>query len=375
MKNRARGLGPPSGPAAHGPGFSHNQCSGALIFLAAMLTFRLAAYPWMISPVTAAGQTGSETGLSASGDSGNAADEPPPALGAPAQEPAHATPRQATSAPTSRPAGPVQYQPGVWIDWRAREVLVQTHVVLRRGELEFLACWPGKEHESIVRFDAAAAHVYQALGLIGVLPGHPPVWNEQRGAYDAPTGDLVDISFRWDTPDGPRNANAFDWLREIEYGRTPLPRPWVFCGSVRLRDGALASDVTGVGVSVVDFPDSLLGLSRRHPAHYGELWVEVNTPAVPAEHTPVRMVLRAAEPRNLGVELDFRGVAFVDGRYCSAPDLADLLRLERQLKPDRVQPIIARGTLASDLVLFRHQMTAAGLPEDALRIEHSKEPE
>ena len=100
----------------------------------------------------------------------------------------------AADTPTSQPAETRQtptrdatpFQPGVSIDWQQRAVLVDTHIVLRAGALEFLACRPGKEHESIVRCDAPAMHIYMALGLIGLTPGQPPRWNETHEAFDPP---------------------------------------------------------------------------------------------------------------------------------------------------------------------------------------------
>jgi len=39
-------------------------------------------------------------------------------------------------------------------------VVVDSRVVLREGALEFFACRPGKEHESILRLEAPATHIY-----------------------------------------------------------------------------------------------------------------------------------------------------------------------------------------------------------------------
>jgi hypothetical protein len=290
----------------------------------------------------------------------------------------------------SRPSAPVAFQPGIAIDWQDRTVYVAARVVLRRGALEFLACWPGKEHESILRCEAAAAHVYQALGLAGLVPGRPPQWNPDANRYRDPVGDLVDISLSWNQDRQMHTADAFTWLREIEYARPPLSRPWVFAGSVRLPDGTLASDATGVGIAVVDFPDSLIALSRHHSSSNAELWVEANTPAIPPVGTRVQIVVRPARRRSYDVMLDFRGALWVTAgnppepeaparstthtaqeqwhRYCSPPDLADLVRLARQLDPDYVQTIEVQGALHADEAALRHALLDAGVPDTALRI-------
>jgi hypothetical protein len=268
-------------------------------------------------------------------------------------------------------------------------VCVAARVVLRAGALEFLACWPGKEHESIVRCEAAAAHVYQALGLIGLVPGHPPGWDPDSDRYGEPAGDLVDISFRWNEDGRAQTADAFAWLREVEYARAPLARPWVFTGSLRLPDGTLSADATGVGIALVDFPDSLIALSRHHSSRNAELWVEANSgapgAAIPPEGTPVQIVLRpAAAPGGTGfqpvgeVVLDFRGVAWVEGwggrparQYCSVPDLADLVRLARRLDPDYVQTIVVRGALRSDESRLGQALLDAGVPAAAIRFRRA----
>lgn len=241
------------------------------------------------------------------------------------------------------------------------------HVVLREGPIEFLACFPGKEHESIVRLDASATHIYMALGLIGLEPGHPPQWDERRGRFGPPTGDLVDLAIEWEAAGRRQTAAGFEWMREFEFARTPIDRPWVFAGSRRLRDGTLSADRSGEGIAVVDKPDSLLALSRNHVSRDADLWVQANTAAIPPLHTPVRVVLRPAEARSHEIRVDFRGIAFVDGHYAHPEDVADLIKLARRLSPDYLQLIRLKGTLRSDQARLQRALAAAGLPPDAVR--------
>jgi hypothetical protein len=274
---------------------------------------------------------------------------------------------QAARRPASRPGRVVAFQPGVNIDWSEPAVRVAGRVVQQSGPLEFLACFPGKEHESVVLLEASAQHVYLALGLIGLSPGEPPVWDEERGVFRSPRGDLVDVSFEWGSPEQPETAEAHLWLREIEYGRAPLARPWVFAGSYRLGDGALAADRTGSGLALVTFPDSLLALSRGRSSRDVELWAAAAPDAVPPRGTPVQLVLRPARARTHALRLDFRGAAFVDGRYTAAEDLADLLRLSRQLAPEAVHTILVEGALQSDVARLRHVLIESGVAAQAFR--------
>lgn len=278
-------------------------------------------------------------------------------------------PATATTSPTitTNLTGRRPFQPGVQIDWGAPAVVVDCRLVFRRGPLEFLACRPGKEHESILRLEGSATHLYLALGLIGLNPGHPPAWDEVRGDFSRPTGDLIDITCEWEEEGRVRTVDAFEWLRGREYGRTPLRRPWVFAGSVRLPDGARASDRSGVAIALVDFSDSLLCLSRGHSSRWEELWVEANTDVLPPLGTPVRLVLRPASPREYQVVLDFRGALFVDGRYATPADVADLLLLARWTRPAFRQVVHVQAALASDVRRVEESLTELGLPADAVR--------
>src|SRR5260221_2449117 len=90
-------------------------------------------------------------------------------------------PEGVQQAVTSRPAlasepSVVEFAPGLRIDYRVPQVEVDGEVVLREGALELFAYAKAptpKEHESIVILRTPAHSIYQALGLIGLTPGHP----------------------------------------------------------------------------------------------------------------------------------------------------------------------------------------------------------
>lgn len=278
--------------------------------------------------------------------------------------------------PTTRPAtssasGVVAFQPGVRIDWTNRRVLVDARVVLRAGPLEFFACVaPNRAHESVLLLEGSATHVYMALGLIGLTPGHPPQWDEAAGRMLPPEGECVDVRVEWAGAAGaPNTAQAFEWLREIEYGRAPLPRPWLFCGSVVGRDGRLAADASGAGIALVDFGDSLLTLSRGHVDRNADLWVEAHTPAIPPLDTRVVVVLSAARPMELRMRLDALGELWVNDCCTTAADAADLLLLNRRMGATSPQKIDCASPLRSDVAALRLRFHALGVPADSLRVE------
>jgi hypothetical protein len=263
----------------------------------------------------------------------------------------------------------VQFQPGVQLDWARRRVLVDGRIVLRSGPLEFFACFPGKEHESIVRLEAAAVHVYMALGLMGLTPGHPPVWDDDQGRFLPAEGDLVEVRVEWEEGGARREARPCEWMTEIEYGRPPRDVPWVFAGSIRRGETLLAADISGSGIALVDFPDSLLSLTRGFSSRNELLWVVAEPAAIPALQTPVRVVLGPAWPRAHEVRIDLRGEAFVDGTLAGADELADLLRIARRQDPGHVQRVRLEGTLESDAQRWSELLARAGVPEGAVRFE------
>lgn len=282
---------------------------------------------------------------------------------------------------TTRPAGATPFQPGVWIDWTRRSVTAAGFIVLDEGPLELLACFHGKEHESIVKFDCRAEHLFMALGLVGLAPGHPPRWNEQRRDYEPAAGDLVDVIIEWQAGGRTHQAHAFEWLREIEFGRNPVARPFVFAGSRLLPDGTLAADLNGIGISIVDQAESLLCLSRSHSDRNEELWAVADGQNIPPLDTPVKLVFRAAQRRPRNYAIDFRGAAYVDGVYCEPADFSDLLRIDLALAGDggagatAAQPatrpaaalrIDARPALPADVARWKRWL---GPRLDAERIE------
>ncbi|MCG3129118.1 MAG: hypothetical protein CHACPFDD_04027 [Phycisphaerae bacterium] len=287
-----------------------------------------------------------------------------------------APPSAADGRPTTRPAtssaaGVVAFQPGVRIEWTNRRVLVDARVVLRAGPLEFFACVaPNRAHESVLLLDASATHVYMALGLIGLTPGHPPRWDEVTGRMLPADGECVDVRVEWtDVAGVARAAAAFEWLREIEYGRAPLPRPWLFCGSVVGRDGRLAADASGAGIALVDFGDSLLTLSRGHADRNADLWAEAHTPAIPPLDTRVVVVLSAARPMALRMRLDVLGELWVNDCCTTPADAADLMLLNRRMGETLPQRIDCASPLRSDEAALRARLAGLGVPAEALRVE------
>jgi hypothetical protein len=283
------------------------------------------------------------------------------------QFPPSSQPPEPGRSPPPHAANAKRFKPGVWIDWARPAVVLAGDVALREGAVEFLACFGGKEHESVFRLDASAADVFLALGLVGLDPGRPSSWDAQARRYSAPTGALVDIEVAWRVDGRIQSRGAMDCVATVEYGRAPLTRPWVFTGSQRLGDGKLAADRTGAGVALVDMPDSLLALAGSHSASSAELWVVANTPVLPEEGAEVWLTASAAAPREYDASLDFRGTLRLNGRPVSPREFSELVSLARRLAPGYRQTVRVEGALRADVESVANALRRCGVVDDALR--------
>lgn len=281
----------------------------------------------------------------------------------------------ATTSPTALPDPPrlAAFQPGVQIDWSQRSVHVAAQVVLRDGPLELLACFHSKEHESVLRAEASAVAIYQALGLVGLSPGAPPRWDEAQQQFSLPTGDLVDISIESATDAVARRVPYNQWLLEIEFERPPLALPFVFAGSRRVGNDLLAQQ-SGVAIALVDFGDSLLTPPASHVSRDAELWVAANPSAIPHDGAAVTLVLRAAAPVPTDITIDPLGRAYVGPRMTVPRDILALLHVAQQIEPDRRYTIEFHRTLAADRARWRAIIAESGIPAERIDWRDAEPP-
>ncbi len=219
---------------------------------------------------------------------------------------------QAAGVATSRPAGNlVVFQPGIRIDYARRQVEVDAKVVMREGPLELFACCRGtREYESIVAVQTRPLFVYQALGLLGLTPGHP-VRMRPDGRIDPAEGDPVELEISFEE-DGKRKAVPVEaWLKEAKSAATLPAQPWVFAGSFVSGEEGIGADEEGTVVAVVDFESAIIALPRHHTASNAELWLQPNTPAIPEVGTACVLVFRPGPWR---LSLDESGRLFLGGR-------------------------------------------------------------
>jgi hypothetical protein len=195
----------------------------------------------------------------------------------------------------------VEFQPGIRIDYRVPQVEVDAVVNLRKGELELFAYCKAptpKEHETILKMDVKAEHVFQALGLIGLKPGNPVMYDWETEKITAASGDAVDVLVRFEEKGRTIERPAWEWMHDLKRDAVMAPTHWLFTGSRRDERGRFAADVEGTLVTVVNFDTAVLTLPESHSESNSDLWVAARTEVIPPVGTKVVLVLRPAQTQD-----------------------------------------------------------------------------
>jgi hypothetical protein len=240
---------------------------------------------------------------------------------------------QSTPVTTSRPTSqPVQYQPGIMIDWARREVRVDATVIMRKGAIELFACSPQqREHESIVRIEARPTYLFQALGLIGLTPGHPIRLNPDNDKVEPATGDPVEIEVRYESGGQVRQDPIERWLKLANTSKPLDPQPWIFAGSTTAEGGGITADGEGTVIALVDFGSALIGLPERHSDSNEALWLEPSSENIPQEGTKCTLIFRAGPMR---IEMDVAGRLRLDGKSMSVAALGRSVMTRQKENPE-----------------------------------------
>lgn len=227
-----------------------------------------------------------------------------------------------------------EYAPGVRIDWTNRRIEVAARVVLRKGPLELLACSPQtREHESIFVSQARPLHVYQAMGLIGLDPGHPVRYDEKTERWLPPIGTPLRLDVL--CGDG-EPIPASRMLKATGEQTVPDPMPWVFAGSTTDAQNRFAADRDGTLICVVDFESALITVGALHTSDNAQLWLEANTESIPPMGTECTLLIAAREQQAGSVEIriESNDRVFLEGRPMAADEL--LARLKDLVeRPDK----------------------------------------
>jgi hypothetical protein len=231
----------------------------------------------------------------------------------------------------------------------------------------FACCPKQREYESVVRFDGLPTHLYQAMGLIGLTPGHPDRFDD-NGKFIPASGDFVDVEIRYPGPDGqPRQVLIETWLKPTEGDAAVGRLPWVFAGSAPLEGGkGIASDVEGTVIALVEFGSSLIALPEYHSESNTELWLRPRTERIPPVGTKAQLIIRAA-PLRLRVEA--AGKLHMGSRAITRDELAQLVNERVKTEPDlRVEVTAAKDAGALEVKSLVQMLRGLKIPEKAIEI-------
>lgn len=222
---------------------------------------------------------------------------------------------------------PKEYADGVRIDWQRRFVELDARVVLREGPLELLACSPiTREHESILTVRARPRDVFHALGLLGVEPGSPPVFDPRAERTLPARGESLDIRIRCDAPGHEKPVAATRWLKDNQTGKALDAILWVFSGSRSTAEGRFLADMEGTVICVVDFDTAVISPATSHTSDNNALWLSANTEAIPPVGTACILSIQSLERSETHqVELDDRGRTTFEGRVLEPAEIARMI--------------------------------------------------
>jgi len=221
---------------------------------------------------------------------------------------------------------PKPFRDGLRIDWLNHRVELDAKVVLRRGALELFVCSPGtREHESIVVAPAKPFAIYQAMGMIGLTPGHPVSYDSKTEKLIPPKGERIQLRVRWRDGENVRTVPIEQWLQLRDEKKSPTAMAWMFTGSVRTTDGRFAADLEGTVISVVDFASALIGVGALHSDSNELLWVQAFEERIPPLQTACTIIIESADRLTLGLVLHKDGKLNYDGQIETPQELAKIV--------------------------------------------------
>jgi hypothetical protein len=160
-----------------------------------------------------------------------------------------------------------------------------------------IACWPfprgQKAHETVVTIEAKPSAVHQALVELGLTPGKP-VLGESK---EPPRGPAVNVYLEVPAAGGARRLPIDKVLLDPKTNK-PMPKvQWRFTGSVLSQPDpnkeakVYGADLTGTLIAIFPVTDQTVFQTNMTIKEEKYVKLETNKKLVPAEGTPVKLVL------------------------------------------------------------------------------------
>lgn len=101
-----------------------------------------------------------------------------------------------------------------------------------KGAVEYLACGPtGKLYESIIAIEASTKDVHEALSKLGVKPGTPPAYDDEKDALIPPTGTTFLLTVEWQEDEKTKKVRAEELIYNVKTNKPMPPIAWIYSGS------------------------------------------------------------------------------------------------------------------------------------------------
>ena len=101
-----------------------------------------------------------------------------------------------------------------------------------KGAVEYLACGPtGKLYESIIAIEASTKDVHEALSKLGVKPGTPPAYDDEKDALIPPTGTTFLLTVEWQEDEKTKKIRAEELIYNVKTKKPMPPVAWIYSGS------------------------------------------------------------------------------------------------------------------------------------------------
>jgi hypothetical protein len=272
----------------------------------------------------------------------------------------------------------VQFSPGVLIDWGEKVVELDAAVVLRQGMLELFACSPHtREHESIVVVQGRPLYIFQAMGLIGLEPGAPVRYDEEKQEWLPAHGERLKIDVRYVMDGRTRTVPLREWLYDVAREKPPPELRWVFAGSGFYgEDKRFMADLEGTIITVVNFGSALIALDTLHSDANAELWLSANTEKIPARGTKCTLLIRSASREREIIEVHPDGRMTQYGVSITPQEIVEMLKRPTAA---RKEPFLlvrrVEGTTEEVAARAIQELVKAGLDRNRIRtVEKPAEP-
>lgn len=189
-----------------------------------------------------------------------------------------------------------------------------------KGAVEYIACGPtGKIYESIITTEASAKDVYKAIEKLGIKPGTPPDYDEEKGGHVPPTGSTFLLSVEWNKDGKTQRVRAEELIYNFKADKHLPPVAWIYSGSRVIPD--LDSDDEDAEIPHAFMANHIVALKQTDgsalfqnplPESVEENLYKKNADIMPELGTPIKLIIEVNRKMQMYVLISgkVQGVGF-----------------------------------------------------------------